>query len=740
MKAKNVFLSIGLSLAMGASLAAAGIASASKEISQANAEATTIYAQMQYDWWTADGAAIGIYAWGDGGNLTSWPGARMTSVDSSNGIWSYSLDISTYPNVIFTRVNASGNIADWGAKTQDLTFPTDGKNIFTITTSSAVWGDPGCEGTWATYPFSSTISVNVYVNGTLRGSEDIYDGSLPTNPETGYGKTWDGVWYTDSGCTTACTGVSDSVTELYCTVTDVDEIIYNIDVSRATDKFATTYLYTWDAGGVKATWPGELFTSSSVTVASDAYFIINAGDGNEQTVNITGSGVANDTLRVLNSVDSEGHYEYAWESTVDEPSEDGYYLVSSKGDYKYASGTKMSTENLNEGNNAELYSYSAVSGEGIKVRYYNASEGKDAWSYSGDAESDLGAPDTDLNYVLKKDAVIDIYAKWEETSTDVWEIKFYVTEHVDRYEVSILFQLFEGSNFASGESGVTQYAYAGSEFTPTDVTRDGYVFRGFFTDSDCTVVYTAAVQTGNVTIYAKFTKIGYYVISGAGSWSIDNATIMMTEGIGSGNKAEASIIVAAADETYSFVYYDGSMAGHSGLGATYDYAVDEEDHIKFSAAGTYAVYWSNSDNKIYLNAGITAFETNFLSKTAGVCKTDNSTNLDSLKAVWAELATEYSYLTDDEKAQFEALTIDSGNEEGELIEQVIARYSYIVKKYGTTNCADFIWGDEYAASSNGLNILNVQTNVVAIVLIASSFVAITAVGVYFIVRRRKLAK
>lgn len=112
----------------------------------------TIYCKMDKGWWKADGAAVGIYAWGDNSaQLAAWPGVRMAPVEGEADLWSFELDINTYKNCIFTRVNGEGDVADWGAKTADLTIPTDENDMYTITSEAAVWGDPGVEGAWSKY-------------------------------------------------------------------------------------------------------------------------------------------------------------------------------------------------------------------------------------------------------------------------------------------------------------------------------------------------------------------------------------------------------------------------------------------------------------------------------------------------------------------------------------------------------------------------------------------------------------
>lgn len=159
-----------------------------------SAFATTIYCKMEHSWWKNDGAAIGAYAWtGDGEGAiknADWPGVRMTATAQAD-VWSVDIDLTKYEKIIFTRVNGSGDVADWGAKTKDLVIPTDGKNLFTITTSAAAWGDPGCDGEWSVMGDEPGGGDNPGGGGDINpgsGNYDYYirgyfDGEDTTTPE-----------------------------------------------------------------------------------------------------------------------------------------------------------------------------------------------------------------------------------------------------------------------------------------------------------------------------------------------------------------------------------------------------------------------------------------------------------------------------------------------------------------------------------------------------------------------------
>ncbi len=133
----------------------------------------TVYCKVAQDWWKADGAATGIYAYATGNvQNAAWPGVRMTAVEGETDLWKADIDTAKYDAIIFTRVNATGDIADWGAKTADLVVPAD-KDLYTITSTTAVWGDPGVTGTWSVYgeEQGEEEPATIKLHGNFNGSD-----------------------------------------------------------------------------------------------------------------------------------------------------------------------------------------------------------------------------------------------------------------------------------------------------------------------------------------------------------------------------------------------------------------------------------------------------------------------------------------------------------------------------------------------------------------------------------------
>ena len=126
--------------------------------SYANAATTRIYCKMEYNWWTKDGAAIGIIL--DSGSAT-----RMTLVSGSGNTWYADVDLAGHATVTFRRVNGgTGEVYDWGAETNAQNIASNNvgttNDFFTITNASDTWSGSGkCNGTWSKYVFTPPVVV-----------------------------------------------------------------------------------------------------------------------------------------------------------------------------------------------------------------------------------------------------------------------------------------------------------------------------------------------------------------------------------------------------------------------------------------------------------------------------------------------------------------------------------------------------------------------------------------------------
>ena len=472
-------------------------------------------------------------------------------------------------------------------------------------------------------------------------------------------------------------------------------------------------------------------------------FIINCGDGNNQTVDVEDLADHLGDVLVIGSQKEGKTYNVSWMEMADFtdfPANDGYYLAGTESSWKFEGATLIPSITKDAHNNvAILHGYEAKKDEEVRVRSYF--EGVDSWKECVNTTVENVGSKVGDNFVFSQNATVDVFV-----FDDGGVIKFSVAKHVELLTVGVVNRYFSGATLTSYDNAPSQDCVKGEAFTPAaQAVKSGYVVRGYYTDSTCkTPFVNGTVLEYDTTIYAKYTKVGYYVLYGASEYSIDTATIMNTEGIDAGNKAEA-IITVAINDTYSFAYYnsEGEMEGHSGLGDNLeDYAVNEDSHIKFVAAGTYAVYWSNSNNKIYLNPGKTAFCTNFISVIGGICKTDNTTNLETLATAWEDQAAVYNGLSAAEKKAFTDIGFNGGKtaeQGGTLEEQVIAKYHYIVWKYGSEAFDNFIFGtkvDPHPAFEGTLySPINTNGGLMATIIVIATISAI-GVGVFVIVKKK----
>ena len=780
MKANRVFLATGLAFTMGASIALAGLVGMSKDIQPVKAgNPVTLYLELNSNmsWWNSDNAEVRAHCWGGGATSTEWPGAEMSLVTGTTNLYSLEID-DAYTSVIFTRVNPSDHTTVWNRSSKDngtpITLPSDytTENKWVLEYNGTNYDDGNYTGHWEFYDASNKHNVSAVLDylgmETTTTNYEVVDGNTVPEPAYDFGYNFTG-WYSDPNYTEGneVTAVTSDMT-VYGKINKVDTVKFTVDVSRAPDFSGKTgyALYAWEVNGhTNASWPGvdtpvwgkpELPVDASLIISHDS----NVTENRVQTVNIQMTTVANDVLRLLDSKDGDGKVEAIWESSIDEPAEDGYYICgefSSVPSWKYAGATKM-TATTGE-NVAYEMNFNLAVGDELRVRSYFSdrpnNEPADQWATLGD--NDYAAEGTGWgvksgdNFKATKAGYYDIYAKYENGN-----FMFYVAEHVDTYAISLTAKIYEGRTLVETRALESQLAYDGTPFNPSFAAISGYVSYGVYEDASCSTEYEARTFSAAGQLYLKYMRTGYYVVGDAdftggnvGAWNAAGGVRLTTECNDPANYLEGAVTIPDVDEAVQVRPLELTGEGTVNwldftLGATYSFACKNGDNLEFSKSGTYAVYVKlvNYQPVVYLNEGLAAFNTKFLSEVGGVCNEvlAGTKTVAQLQSIWADQAAAYASLSATEKAEVEALTIDGGNENGSDLEKVVAKYSYIVHKYGTAVCNDFIWGQTYTAQSNGMNLVMTRNNVLLITLVSVSVLAASAGLVFYFLKKKKLVK
>lgn len=145
------------------------------------AENVTIYCQVDAQWWLNDGADVAVYCYKDGAAYgLAYPGKRMDKVEGATNVWTAEVP-ADLDGMIFVRCNpvtADPVAYNWNAKTADLTLPTDGKNLYTITTDNYCWASDEClcAGEWSVYGAAAN-EVAYELNG---GATNAYGWTKPS--------------------------------------------------------------------------------------------------------------------------------------------------------------------------------------------------------------------------------------------------------------------------------------------------------------------------------------------------------------------------------------------------------------------------------------------------------------------------------------------------------------------------------------------------------------------------------
>ena len=321
-------------------------------------------------------------------------------------------------------------------------------------------------------------------------------------------------------------------------------------------------------------------------------------------------------------------------------------------------------------------------------------------------------------------------------------------------------------------------------------TKDlGIKVRGFYNDRDNPNIWSfyngdaeafgSADGDGNfifsknitVDIYAKYVSgelkfyvlehvedTGYYILgdeafasdhgSTATPWTFASGLKMNTLS-GPAGSNRASYVLTVSKQVEIRIRECLSLDhGWLDFGTTYD-----DDNLKTNGknviirtAGSYTLY-VNSSGAAYIMKGIPldAFCTDFLTTIHDVCKMDGSTTEIDLLSAWSRLSAKYGNVLSSEKQTIVDIGFNGGSDVDDT-HRVVLAYHYIVTKYGTAKCNDFIWGQNISGRSaipsfSPFNLItDDENNVPTIIIIASSSVAllsVTALSILVIKKRKR---
>ncbi len=255
----------------------------------------------------------------------------------------------------------------------------------------------------------------------------------------------------------------------------------------------------------------------------------------------------------------------------------------------------------------------------------------------------------------------------------------------------------------------------------------------------------------NADIYTDCPAIdGYFLVGDAIFVSATTGTgdawkysggVKMNSLSGEGNKANYVLIVNKTVTFRARSYFNISNAWLN-FGTTYDGTdgiTSSGDNVQV-VAGTYSIYVSG-ESTVWVAKGLPldAFCSQFITNINNVCKTDGSTVLNDLKNTWSNLSTLFSQLTASAKKEISDIGFNGGSDADDP-HKVVKAYHYIVTKYETSNCNDFIWNQNVSGTySQRIAILGnttIATNNTIIVVVVVG-VAALAVGGYFLLRKKK---
>lgn len=269
MKVKNLFITFGLSLALGV-VAAVGAGQKAEKVEAARATELYIDASGSH-WvtgWSTSLSEIKVKVWIDGTGNDQYPTMSTVSLGGKS-YRKFTLPSSNYDGGYVYAYNEDSA----QNKSSNFSIPSDGKNLIVVTGGT---NNTGPSVSWSTLDVGTTYTVTKYgvYDGVLDdehpiGSDTVGSGDTYAVPsrenKTGYHFVG---WYTTSACTVAYTAKAitenTSVYAKYTSLSKDSYIYYITDSSEATPNM----IHTW---GGDMEYANKDVTITGITGAAEVH-------------------------------------------------------------------------------------------------------------------------------------------------------------------------------------------------------------------------------------------------------------------------------------------------------------------------------------------------------------------------------------------------------------------------------------------------------------------------------------
>ncbi len=343
--------------------------------------------------------------------------------------------------------------------------------------------------------------------------------------------------------------------------------------------------------------------------------------------------------------------------------------------------------------------------------------------------------------------------------------------------------LFQSKDqWASDGAKFAMYYYNQTDYNPK---REGWS-TGFATlvDSEC-YVYSADYSlefTPNMMILVRFNSssstpgwdngkinqtqdLGFHDVACVYQWSDSNAwtdDLATVKGLASdivldsykestvdGNHGESyktGVSLKAGDKFtvshQSNTYY--GLRTQSSISANFKV---NGTQIECLVSGTYDLFFNTSGDHMYskqlwietsaANAA-EAYANNFLTNfTCGGTEGPDAGTVTAPEGTWANLKSAWNLLTDGSHSYFLNAT---PSESGDIYAQVMARYKYVIEKYGTAVYEDFMNKGYQKLGASKMNIAGNTSNYAVIIIVSASIITISLLAAGLLLKKKKESK